>query len=101
LFRSAARRGLRLRECQLGNIDAQMIFRCRANPRFRIYRPAQMIVQIGALRHAEQKVTELKRILPRGLESELGALFGTCRCARRMRSFGLGQRKRAEELQNN
>jgi hypothetical protein len=88
---------LRLRECQLGNIDAQMIFRCRANPRFRIYRPAKMIVQIPALRHAEQKVTKLKRILPRGLESELGALFGTCLQGRRMRSFGLGQRNRGDE----
>jgi hypothetical protein len=58
-----------------------------------------MIVQIGALRHAEQEVTELKRILPRGLESELGALFGTCRYARRMRSFGLGQRNRGEKQQ--
>jgi len=32
-------------------------------------------MQIGALGHPEEKVTKLKRILPRGLELELGALF--------------------------
>jgi len=97
LLRSAARRALRLRESELGNIDAQMIFGCGADPGFRVNSTAQMIVQISALRHAEQKVTELKRILPRSLESELGALFGTCRHGRRMRSFGLGPTRRREE----
>src|SRR2546430_7767983 len=61
LLRSAARRALRLRESELGNIDAQMIFGCGADPGFRVNSTAQMIVQISALRHAEQKVTELKR----------------------------------------
>ena len=75
LLRSAARRALRLRESELGNIDAQMIFGCGADPGFRVNSTAKMIVQISALRHAEQKVTELKRILPRGLELDLGALF--------------------------
>src|SRR6266403_1445464 len=101
LVRSAASRGLRLRESKLGNIDAQMIFGCRANPGFRVNSAAQMIVKIGALRHAKKEVTKLKRILPRGLESELGALFGTCRHGRRMRSFGLGQSRRGEEQQKN
>src|SRR6266513_4399661 len=75
LLRSAARRALRLRESELGNIDAQMIFGCGANPGFRVNSAAQMIVQIGALGHPEERATKLKRILPRGLELELGALF--------------------------
>jgi hypothetical protein len=74
-----------------------MIFGCGANPGLRVNSAAQMIVQIGALRHAEQKVTELKRILPRSLQSELDALFGTCRHGRRMRGLGLGQRRRGQE----
>src|SRR5216683_3369575 len=97
LLRSAARRALRLRESELGNIDAQMIFGCGANPGLCVDSAAQMIVQIGALRHAEQKVTELKRILPRGLKSEFGALFGACLCSRRTWSLGLGQSRRREE----
>jgi hypothetical protein len=101
LLPSAPRIGLRLRESELGNIDAQMIFGCGANPGFRVNSAAQMIVKISAFRHAKKEVTKLKRILPRGLESELSALFGTCRHGRRMRSFGLGQSRRGEEQQKN
>jgi len=41
-------------------------------------------------------VTELKRILPRSLQSELDALFGTCRHGRRMRGLGLGKEGEAK-----
>ncbi len=75
LVRAAVGRGLRLRESEFRKIDAQTIFGCGANPGFRVNSAAQMIMQIGALGHPEEKVTKLKRILPRGLELELGALF--------------------------
>src|SRR5260370_10118970 len=101
LLRSAARRAPRLRESELGKIDAQMIFGGGANPGFRVNSAAQMIVQIGALRHADQKVTELKRILPRALEVEFSALFGTCRHGRRMRGLSLSQRRQWQESQKN
>src|SRR5260370_27564267 len=54
-----------------------MIFSPCANPRLRVNGPAQMIVQVTALRHAQKKIPKLQRILPSRLETELSFLFGT------------------------
>ncbi len=67
LLRSAAWRGFRLCESELAKIHAKMIFGRGANPGFRVDRAAQMVVEVTALRHLEQKLTKLQRILPRGV----------------------------------
>src|SRR5216683_5385292 len=75
LLRSAARRALRLRESELGKIDAQMIFGCGANPGFRVNSAAQVIVQISAFGHAEKKLAKGERIGARDFETAGSALF--------------------------
>src|SRR5260370_39659308 len=78
LCRSAARPCLRFHKSHLRNIHAQMIFGRHANPGFRVNRATQMIMQITAFRHAEQEVTKLEGIWPRGLELKLRAVSGSC-----------------------
>src|SRR5690242_39909 len=52
----------RLSEGKGSEIHAQLVFRSRANPRFRIHRPAQMIVQVRAFGHFFQQIAQLQRI---------------------------------------
>src|SRR5437879_13135997 len=65
LLRSAARRALRLRESELGNIDAQMIFGCGADPGFRVNSSVTFCSACRTLLNAEQIWTEQKQRLPR------------------------------------
>ncbi len=100
LVRAAVGRGLRLRESEVPKIHAQTILGCGANPGFCVNCAAQMIVQISALGHAEEKVTKLKQILPRGLQPEFGALLRICRYDRRTEGLGLCPSRAGEEQQN-
>jgi hypothetical protein len=48
-------------------VHAQLIFRCRANPRFRVHRAAQMIVEIRPLGHPHKEMPKLKGVFSRRL----------------------------------
>ncbi len=74
-----------------------MIFSPGANPRLRVNSPAQVIVQITALRHPKKKVTKLQRILARRLEVGFGALLQTCLRAPGLRRFGLTRSRHGED----
>ena len=52
----------RLCERKGSEIHAKLIFRSRANPRFRIHRAAQMIMQVRAFGHFFQEIAQLQRI---------------------------------------
>ena len=101
LLDSAAGRRWRLRKRQLRNFHAQMILRPRTDPRFRVHRSAQVIVQVAALRHLEQKLAKLQRIFSCDFEVGFRALLQTCRCGRGSRRFGLTSSRPRERKRRN
>ena len=101
LLDSAAGRCWRLRKRQLRNVHAQMILRSRTDPRFRVHRSAQVIVQVAALRHLEQKLAKLQRIFSCDFEVGFRALLQTCRRGRGSRRFGLTSSRPCERKRRN
>src|SRR5689334_20632661 len=55
----------RLCERKGSEIHTELVFRSRANPRFRVHRTAQMIVQVRAFGHFFQQIAQLQRIRAR------------------------------------
>jgi len=82
---------LRFGESFGGLIHAETVLTTDADEGFGIYGAVQMIVQVGALRHAQQEVAQSKRVGADLLQLLRGALFGTCRCLRRSPGRDLGQ----------
>src|SRR6516165_259655 len=76
LRRDAARRRLGLEQGERVEIDAKLVVGAIANPRLRVYGARKMIVKVGALWHAYEKVAQLERILADGIEGAGGALLG-------------------------
>jgi hypothetical protein len=68
LWRNAECHCLRLEEGELGKFHAQMIFGTVANPGLGVDGAIQMIVEIGALGHGDEKGAQIKRIYARCFE---------------------------------
>ncbi len=85
--------GARLDRLRLGEglgdrIDAQPILTANADEGLGIDRPVEMIVQVGALRHALEKSIEGERIAPNGIERLCRAKLAVLRlllCTRKER----------------
>ena len=76
-----------------------MIFGGGANPGLRVNSAAQVVVQIAALGHAEEKVAKLKRVLTGGFETQFGAALagGLNGCASRGCGLRCGGQKREKQ----
>jgi hypothetical protein len=70
---------LRLGEGLGGLIDAETVFSADADERLGIGGAIQMIVEVGALRHALEEVAQGKRVGADLLQHLRGALFGSRR----------------------
>ena len=81
LGRISLRRSLRLHERMRRQVHAQPFLSGIANECLRVYRPAQVIVQVGALGHANQEGVQFQGIPTGGFQGEGRALLrssGAC-----------------------
>ena len=88
---------LRLGERLGGLIDAETVFTPDADERLGVDGAVQMIVQVGALRHALEEVAQGKRVGADLLQLLRGALFGSWRRLGRRSGRDLGQSEGGDE----
>ena len=83
LRREAIRHGARLKKRVGGEVHAEVVFRGGANPGFGVNRAGEVVVQVRALGHADEKRVEIQRIGAREIELVRGAIVGRRCCGRR------------------
>ncbi len=76
LRREAVRHGARLEKRVGGEIHAEIVFGGGANPGFGVDRAGEVVVQVRALGHADEKCVEIQRIGAGEIERVRGAIFG-------------------------
>src|ERR1041384_1538751 len=96
-FAASAARIARLDERKRSKINAEMVFRSRANPGFRINGAAQVIVQVRAFRHFLEQVAQLERICARRVQVKRAAALSLGLTTSGTLRFRLCSRPRREE----
>ena len=87
LRRKTVRHGARLEKRMCGEVHAEIVLGGETNPGFGVDRAREVVVQVCALGHAEEKRVEIQGIRASEIERMRGAIF--CRgCAGRRDAGG-------------